>query len=220
MRRASARMIERRCAKRLMIAGVEFAYLYLFGIGLAALGWIAENAVKLFSQGIIDCRFHMLPFISPYALIPFAYQILFGDPDDVAFFGCRLFKARGLKSKVLSNIICLSFTCSGVFAGELVVGNIWELLFGVKLWDYSSLPLQVTQYAGLIPSLGYGGGAYLIFKLGYKPLLALIRGKVSYSTAKAVCCTLGVLIVFDTAAMVAQIILFRQSPMYWQLKIF
>ena len=32
-----------RSEKRFTIMGVEFVYLYLFGIGVAGLGWIAEN---------------------------------------------------------------------------------------------------------------------------------------------------------------------------------
>ena len=49
--------------KRLKIFGVEFVYLYLLGIGFAFVGWLAENTVKAVSDGIIDSRFHTLPFI-------------------------------------------------------------------------------------------------------------------------------------------------------------
>lgn len=203
--------------KRLTVFGVEFVYLYLFGIGVACLGWIAENTVKIVSQGYFDCRFHLLPFISPYALIPFAFQILLGDPDRLTVFGHSLFKKDSVKNKAISNIVCLVLICSAVFAGELVIGVMWEALFGVQLWNYSNLPLQINKYAGLIPAIGYGGGAYLIFRFIYKPLLGLIRSKVNFGVAKVICCTLGVLIVLDTLIMAIQIVAFGQAPMYWQV---
>lgn len=203
--------------KRLTVFGVEFVYLYLFGIGIAGLGWIAENTVKIISQGMLDCRFHLLPFISPYALIPFAFQILLGDPDNLAVFGHKLFKNESVKSKIASNVICLLLICGAVFVGELAIGSMWEALFGVQLWNYSNLPLQINQYAGLFPALGYGGGAYLIFKFIFKPLLGLIRRKVKFGVAKWICCTLGVLIVLDTFIMCIQIIAVGQAPMYWQV---
>lgn len=205
--------------KRFTIMGVEFVYLYLFGIGVAFIGWIAENTVKVITQGYFDCRFHLLPFISPYALIPFAFHILLGDPDEIAFFGHKAFKNPSIKSKVLSNLLCFTLIVSAVFLGELAIGSMWEALFGVQLWNYSNLPLQVNKYAGLIPSLGYGGGAYLIFRFIYKPLLSVIRRKVKFGVAKAICCTLGVLIVLDTLAMAVQIAAFGQAPMYWQVHI-
>lgn len=203
--------------KRFTVMGVEFVYLFLFGIGIAGLGWIAENTVKIISQGMFDCRFHLLPFISPYALIPFAFQILMGDPDNLAIFGHKLFKTESKKNKVLSNVICVALIIGAVFLGELAIGTMWEKLFGVQLWNYSQLPLQINQYAGLFPAIGYGGGAYLIFKFIYKPLLNLMRRKVNFNVAKWICCTLGVLIVLDTLIMSVQIIAFGQPPMYWQV---
>lgn len=203
--------------KRLTVFGVEFVYLYLFGICLACFGWIAENVVKIITQGRFDCRFHLLPFISPYALIPFAFQILLGDPDNLTVFGRKLFKEDCRKNKILSNIVCAVLICAAVFLGELAIGSIWEAISGVQLWDYSGLPLQVNRYAGLLPAIGYGGGAYLIFKFIYKPLLGLMRRKVKFNVAKIICCTLGVLIVLDTLAMAIQIIVTGQAPMYWQV---
>ena len=106
-----------------------------------------------------------------------------------------------------------------MFLGELAIGNMWEKFFGVQLWNYSSFPLQVTQYAGLVPSLAYGGGAYLIFRLVYNPVLKLLQNKVNFKIAKAICCTLGVAIVLDTLAMALQIIILKQPPVYWSVKV-
>ena len=204
--------------KRFTVMGVEFCYLYVIGIGFALLGWVAENTVRIITKGIIDCRFHLLPFISPYALVPFAFQLVLGDPDNITIFGHKVFKRETLKTKVLSNILCIVLILGGVFLGELAIGNLWELLFGVQLWNYSAFPLHITQYAGLIPTLGYGGGAYLLFRFVYKPLLRAVR-KMKYGVAKGICLSLGILILLDTLAMAIQIAILHEPPMYWSIKL-
>lgn len=204
-------------AKRFTVCGVEFFYLCVLGIGIAFIGWLAENVVRLIRVGVWDCRFHLLPFISPYGLIAFALQIAFGNPDRLAPFGKPLFKKDTLRSKICSNLIVLVVIYAFVFFGELSVGNLWDGLFGVKLWDYSATPFRVTQYAGLIPTLSYGTATYLLFRFAYTPVLDLLRRKVKYRTAKMITCTLGVAIVLDTILMIIIMAVTKQAPMYWSV---
>lgn len=207
----------RQVKKPLTIFGVEVVYLCVLGIATAFLGWLAENVVKIISSGTFDCRFHLLPFISPYALIVFAVHIVFGNADKIAPFGKQIFRHDTVYFKILSNLLVLVTIYLFVFFGELIVGNLWEILFGVKLWDYSSSPLHVTQYAGLIPTLGYGTGAYLLFRFVYTPALNYLRKNMKYKTALILSCTLGVLIVLDTLIMILATAITRQAPMYWSV---
>ena len=94
---AAPREAEVKPRKRLTVLGVEFVYLYLFGIIFAALGWIAENAAKIATTGTFDCRFHLLPFISPYALVPFALHIAFGRPPTTLPFSAKRFLKSNAK---------------------------------------------------------------------------------------------------------------------------
>ncbi len=203
----------------LKIFGVEFYHLALFGIIIAAVGFIAENAARLVGMGILDARFHILPFISPYGMVIFAFHLVLSDPDDISFFGKKVFRDDCKRKKLYSNLTAYFLICLFVFLGELAVGNIWDIFFGVKLWNYTSLPLSVTPYAGLVPTLGYGTGAYLIFKFVYKPTLELITKKVSYKTAKIICMTLGTLIVLDTVRLMTMIVIYGEAPMYWTVKL-
>ena len=200
--------------KPLTVCGIEFVYLGILAIMLGFVGWLAENTVRAISVGIIDCRFHLLPFIGEYGLIVFAVHLVFGTPDDFAFFGHHVFKKKTLTNKVLSNVLAFVIMCAVVFLAELGLGNLWDKVFGLQLWDYSSLPFSVTRYAGLIPSLGYGFGCWLLFRLAYAPALKLVR-KMDYKVAKTVCCTLGILIVADFIFMLVQFIIFKQAPMWW-----
>ena len=205
--------------KRWKILGVEVVYLYLFGIFLAFMGWVGENIPRAINPvvGVIDSRFHLLPFISPYLMVSFAIHLMIGDPDHIAFFGKPLFKKKTRKTVVLSNLICYAVFCLGVFLGELVVGNLWEVLFGVKLWNYNGWPLTLTQYTSAVTTFGFGAAAYLIVRFIYKPMMKLIRAKVPFKVAKWICLTLGVAIVLDTVWMNIQMALFGEAPIYWEI---
>lgn len=205
--------------KRWKILGVEFVYLYLFGIFVAFLGWVGENIPRALNPVVatIDSRFHLLPFISPYLLISFAIHLVIGDPDHLSFFGKPLFKKKTMKTAVLSNLICYVLLCAGVFFGELAVGNLWEMLFGVQMWNYTGWPLTVTQYTSIVTTLGFGTAAYVIVRFIYKPMMNLIRTRVPFRVAKWICLTLGVAIVLDTVWMNIQMALYGQAPIYWEI---
>ena len=205
--------------KRWKILGVEFVYLYLFGIFVAFLGWVGENIPRAINPVVatIDSRFHLLPFISPYLLISFAIHLVIGDPDHLSFFGKPLFKKKTRKTAVLSNLLCYLILCAGVFFGELVVGNLWEILFGVQLWNYNGFPLTLTQYTSIVTTLGFGTAAYVIVRFIYKPMMKLIREKVPFRVAKWICCTLGVAIVLDTVWMNIHMSIFGYAPVYWEI---
>ena len=203
--------------KRLKLCGVEVVYLYILGIFLAGLGWIAENVVQLITHGIITSKFHILPFISAYALIVFAVQIFLGDPDSVAVFGKKIFKEQNRKTVILSNVLSLLFACFFVFISELIVGNLWYELFGVALWSYSGWVGEFTQFTSLPSTLGFGIAAYLGFRFLYKPALSLVRKKLNYRVAKIICLTLGVAIILDTVFMIVQLGINGEAPVYWTI---
>ena len=208
--------------KRFKIMGVEVVYLYFFGMIIAFVGWFAENMTRLVNHGYIDSRFHILPFISPYSLIIFAFHIALHDPDELVLFGKRIFKEVNKKTKILSNVISYFAICSFVFLGELAVGNLWDILFDVKLWDYSSWPLNVTQFTSVVSTFGFGTGAYLIFKFIYKPALNFFRTKFNFKVAKIITLTLGMLIIVDTCVMMVRIGMSPDGrlPQYWKLVFF
>lgn len=204
--------------KRKTFFGEAIVYLALMGIIIANLGWVMENIIKLITNGFMDARFHILPFIMPYGLIPFAYQFFIGNVDDLTVFGKKIFKAKTKKTKIFSNILVLVFLCVGVFVSEFIVGNLWEKLFGVKLWWYSSRALTVTQYAGLFPSLGYGITSYLFFKFLYNPFLNLLK-KIPFDKAKIIVIFLGILILADSIVCMLYMIINGKGLMLWKINI-
>lgn len=205
--------------KRLTVFGADFVYLYLIGIMFAFIGWIAENVSKIIIGGAFDSRFHLLPFIGIYAVIPFSFHIALGNPDSLAPFGKRLFKENSRKSRIISNIVCYVSICAAVFLGELIVGNAWDILFGVKLWNYSNLPLHLTRYTSVVSTFGFGTGAYLLFKFMCIPLYKLLKNKFSYTAAKWIVMTLGTLIFLDMMRMIISSIILGEAPNFWRVEL-
>lgn len=197
----------------------DLPYLGILGIIFAFLGWIVENVARLVTLGIIDSRFHFLPFISPYGLVVFALYLLIGNADEISIFGHKLFKEKNKKTIVFSNIITFITICLFVFLGELIVGNLWDVLFDVKLWNYTDQPLHVTRYAGLITSLMYGGGVYLLHKFVMYPLLNFFRNKINYKNAAIFSIICGSIIVIDTLIMMITSMFFGGPFIYWSFKL-
>ena len=206
--------------KRLKIFGVELVYLYLFGIIVAFFAWMIENISCIFSIGQIDSRYHILPFISPYASIVLAFHIALRDPDEITFFGKRIFQKNGRKEKILSNLIAFLIIAACVAGGELAVGNIYEYCFGVILWDYSAMPLHITRYTSVFTILGFGAAAYCLFRFVYKPFLAFLRRRVPFRLAKWICLTLGMAIIADTLRLMLTIVIAGEAPLFWAIKFY
>lgn len=204
--------------KQLSILGVEFYYLALMGIFFAFLGFVAENAAKAIAEGVIDARFHRLPFISPYGLIPIAFHLLLGSPQKIAFFGKPILtNLPEKKRRIVSELVAYLSICLAVFLGELAIGNLWDVAFGVSLWDYSNMPLHITQYTSVLATFGYGTGAYLLFRFVFSPLLSFLRTHIPYRAAKWIVLTLGVLIVLDTCFLMCEIMLCGEASMLWAI---
>ena len=186
-------------------------------IGIAFFGWVIENLLRSIAVGVIDCRYHLLPFISPYGLAAFAVYLAIGDPSDVAVFGKKLFKRKTKASVIWSNVFCFLFPCLFIFFGEMLVGHVWEWCFGVELWDYNQQPLHITQYTGVLPAVGGGAACYLVITFLFYPVLHFLQRKMPKKLAVILCLTLGVAIILDTAFISVHSVLFGHAPMYWTI---
>ncbi len=202
------------------LCGVEFFYLCVLGIAVAMIGWIVENVFRVIDIGVIDSRYHLLPFISPYGLAVFALHLVIGDPTHFSFFGHDLFQEKTKKTQVLSGIFSFLAIFAVIFFGEMAVGMAWDVLFSVELWDYSMYPLHFTQYTSVLTTAAFAAGTWLLFRFAYLPGLHFLQKKVPYRVAKILSLTLGVAIVLDTVFMGVYIGIFHESPVYWSVQLF
>ena len=197
----------------------DFPYLGVMAIAIAFLGWAIENVLRLIAVGVIDCRYHLLPFISPYGLASFAVYFFIGNPNDIAVFGKRLFCEKSRKTVALSHIFCFLFPCLFIFCGEILVGHIWEWCFGVELWNYNEQPLHITKYSGVLPAVGGGTACFFAIRFLFFPIFKWLKEKMPKKLALWLCCTLGTVIVLDTAFISVYSGIFGVPPMYWSWQI-
>ncbi len=200
--------------KRKKIFGVEVVYIALLGIIVAFLGWVIENGFRLYRNGVVDSRFNILPFIAPYMSLPFIFHILIGDANHIRIFKC--FRQNTRKSILLSNIVTYLTLSFGVFVLEFIIGNMWDVFFGVTLWNYTKLPLNFTKFTSPITTFGFGLFAYVLLKFVTPPTMKLLRSRLSYRTAKWISLILGTLIILDTVRMGAFIIFTGEAPHLWR----
>lgn len=190
--------------------------LCFFSIIFSAIGWFVENLSRMFAYGIIDNRFHILPFIGVYGLIPFAF-IALGNPNEFSFFGHKLFKKESKSTKILSNIIYFLIICFAICFGEIIVGTAYEKFAGIKLWDYSNKPFHFTSYTYLRSILGFGIGAYLMSKLFFFPLYnRLLKNEEKEMTTFRY---LYVIILIDAIFMMIRTIITKEKTIYWTINI-
>ncbi len=204
--------------RRLTVFNVEVVYLILFGGIVAIFGWITENLIRLVKAGFIDSRFHVLPMIPAYGLIVFAFHIILRDANDVHIFRKRLFNKKSNANKFASNMISYIIIALAVFLGELIVGNLWYALFGVMLWDYSALPLNVTRFTSIVSTLLFATIAFLFFKFAFTKFLRLLIANVSFNVAKSLSVIFVTLAILDTLAMIIHVAVTGSAPLYWLVK--
>lgn len=188
-----------------------------FGILCAFLGWVIENVACLLSNSFIDSRFHLMPLIPEYALIPVALYLLFGDVNDLSFFGHKLFKDDFKHKKLWSNLICLLVLFLGVYLGEEITGNLVEMTSGAVLWNYEELPMAFSKYTCFYSVFGFGLGAYLLFKYVYPPLLRFFTWASKSKAFRAFSITVAILMFFDASWMILQTLIHGEAPIYWRI---
>ena len=202
--------------KPLYIFDYDVRYFIVGMIVFAFFGFCAENAGRMVTKHIFDCRHQLLPFLFAYGIALLAVYVLMGTPDDLRFFKFRFFKNKNLKTKILSHVIYFSVIFVFLLGGEIAVGMLYEKLAGVILWDYSNIPTHITRYTSIITTLLYGGGVYLLMAFAFKPMMKLIM-KMGTKAAMIVDCTLGVAIVIDFLVMLIITFATGSAPEYWSV---
>ena len=193
----------------------KFELLCLFAIIFAQGGFLAENIVRIVAYGLIDNRYHYLPFIGIYGLIPFALVII-GNPNELSFMGHKLFKNQSRVSIVLSNILFLLIICLAVGVGEIAIGTIYEKIANVKLWDYSDERFHITSYTSLLSIVGYGGGAFIISKIFFPIYNKLLNNEnLNYAAYKYI----YLVLVIDMFIMIFKTCITKNKPIYYSINL-
>ncbi len=189
--------------------------IYMFLV-IGFLGFVLENIFRAFTVGVLDSRHMLLPFQFFYGAGVLIIRYAIGTPCRPRFFHKQSEPAENKKQCALRVVLWFLFVFFVLSVGEIIVGEIGEKCFGVHIWDYSDIPLHVTQYTSVPTSLALS--ALLTFFMGvlFEPimrLLAKIRGK----TAAVLGSVLAAAVVVDQIVAVVYCAVTGNLPVYWSI---
>jgi len=191
----------------------DITYILFMGVLMAFLGWTTESIVGVISTGYIDSHGYFLPFIPSYSLVIFVwYFILTKYPQLIDY------KEENTKNIILYNIILLLIFSLIVFLIEIIYGNLMEILFSVKLWNYNNIPMHITRYASTPTALGFGLGTFILTKFIFPPVLNFLRNNIDPHKLKIISIIIWSLILLDLITYYIHITNYHEVPIRWRIK--
>ncbi len=118
---------------------------------ISFIGYWFENVFVALTDGYMDNRNMMLPFLLGYGLGMVAIYLVFGTPREP-----KLGKIKLCCSNTFLGVLyyfAVVFVCVSV--GELLLGNFVEAFFNITWWDYSFIPLHFTKFTSVPTSIGF-----------------------------------------------------------------
>lgn len=201
----------------IMLYDYSISDLWLASLVYANIGYWVENLFRLFSKGMLDSRNQIFPFLFCYSIAMWALYFALGTPKKARFFNHRLVKYDSVHGQRLSVLcyFCISFFF--IFFGEIVVGSMFENVSGIQLWNYSGIPLHVTQYTSIPTTTALSAGVVVLMEYFFTPLMKNIQ-KINKNVVLKLDYILGFLIVADWLYMMISINFFKVSPNYWSIQ--
>lgn len=98
------------------------------------------------------------------------------------------------------------------------MGLLFEKVFGVKAWNYTSIPLHITQYTSIPTTAAFTAGIFLLMQFVFPRVVKLID-RIPDRTAFLLALVLGVLIASDWLIMIVSGLVNGSFPEYWSFKI-
>lgn len=132
---------------------------------ISILGFAVENLWIGATKGFMDNRNMTLPFLLGYGLSAVMIYLAFGTPHELRIFGIDpgIDSRSGAVLYFVIVMLCVSL-------GEIALGKSVEKLCHIKWWDYSMLPLHITQYTSVFTSIGFTIMIALFMDKAFEPL--------------------------------------------------
>lgn len=178
-------------------------------------GYLIETVTRAVSQGIIDDRHQYLPFLGAYGFAVLVMYAVFDRPSDMRFFRIKIFP-RETKHAVYQRVAVYYATMFFIVTfGELLVGFLFERL-GQKAWDYTDIPLHITQYTSIPTSLAFAAAAVVFMQFVFSWLVTLCK-KIPKKVLTPLTVVLFALIVADWLQMILRLAVTGALPDFWAI---
>ena len=145
-------------------AALILKYILLAGV-LSFLGWVYETMLLLVETGRFSDRGALsLPLCPIYASSLLGLYFLAGTPDR----GRGILK--GVKGKRLRWGLYFALAFLLPTLAELLFGLLFDRAWGIRLWDYSHIPLNYKGYICLPVSIAWTVLIFLFMKCLFEPI--------------------------------------------------
>lgn len=160
-----------------MIKATNIFALILVVTVVAFIGFCVENIWLAFSKGFMDNRNMFLPFLLGYGIAMLLVYLLFGLPHRPLFFGIEL----QIENAVLRNVYYYVMMVICICIGEIALGKTVEKLCGIQWWNYSWIPLHITQYTSIPTSMGFAAIVFVFMRYAFDWLMQIFMSLSEFS---------------------------------------
>ena len=136
------------------------------------LGFLVENIWCAFTKGYVDNRSMFFPFLIGYGIAIILIYLILGTPEKLRFFKHHVH----IESKMVRILLYLIGVMLCVSIGEILLGKLVENVCGFQWWNYSKLPLHITQYTSIPTSFAFGALITTFMNFFFEPLIVFFEG--------------------------------------------
>lgn len=136
------------------------------------LGFVVENVWLAATKGFMDNRNMYFPFLIGYGIAIMLIFAIFGTPKRVWFLG----KTIRVQSRIMRILIYFIGVMICICVGEIVLGTVVEKVCHFCWWDYSKLPLHITQYTSIPTGMMFSILITVFMDCFFEPLYFFFQG--------------------------------------------
>ena len=130
------------------------------------LGFVVENLWIACTKGFIDNRGMFLPFLLGYGLAVAAIYMVYGTPDKLWFFG----NVWNIQNVTVRKLLYFLIVVMCICIGEMLLGLIVEKVCHFSWWNYSRIPLHITQYTSIPTSMAFSVLITIFMDVFFQPV--------------------------------------------------
>lgn len=142
-----------------------FSYTMIAAL-VSFLGFWVENIWCLLTKGYMNNRGMVFPFLLGYGIAIMIIYLLFGTPQEAGLLNSKL----KTENRFLNDATYFLIAMLCVSAGEIVLGKFVEKVCGFCWWDYSNIPLHITQYTSIPTSMAFATLIFVFMRFFFIPL--------------------------------------------------
>ena len=171
---------------------INICALIMMAVIVSFMGFCVENIFRAFTKGYIDNRNMCLPFLLGYGIAVLLVYLLFGLPHRPLFLGTEVC----MQNHIYENVYYYVMLVFCISIGEIALGSLVEKICGFQWWDYSRIPLHITQYTSIPTSMGYSAIVFFFMRYCFEWLKCFFE---SWNVKVLVCFSLilGIALTID-----------------------